>query len=98
MQRDDKSTRYLLLKKEKVFEVDFIAAVARSIRSDFVCPQLMYQTIENVTVGGSRCYCLPENDCSIVNEAEEAAKKKKNMPGILILGAWGCGCTSLNDP
>ena len=58
----------------------------------------MYQTIENVILGGSRSYCLPQNDCSIVDEAEEAAEKKKNMPGILIFGAWGCGRTSLNDP
>ena len=31
MQRDDKSTRYLVLKKERVFEVDFVAAVAPSV-------------------------------------------------------------------
>ena len=38
----------------------------------------------------------PKRLCSIV---EEAAEKKKNMPGILIiLGAWGCGRASLNDP
>ena len=57
-QRDDKSTRYLVLQKEeRVFEVDLVAAVAPSVRSDCVCPELMYQTIENVILGGSRCYC-----------------------------------------
>jgi hypothetical protein len=87
-----------VLQKERVFEVDFVAAAAPSVRSDFVCPELMYQTIENIILGESRCYCLPKNECSFVEEAEEAAEKKKNKPGILILGAWGCGRASWNDP
>jgi hypothetical protein len=77
MQRDDKSTGYFVLLKERVFEVDFVAAAAPSVRSGIVCPELMYQTIENVILCGSCCYCFSKNDCSIVEEAEEAAEKKK---------------------
>jgi len=44
-------------RKKEFFEVDFVAAVAPSVRSDFIYPELMYQTIENVILGGSCCYC-----------------------------------------